>query len=203
MIDRYGVKNALENKDILKNMYEKNLKKYGVIHVFQNEEIKNKIKETCLEKYGCENSHQNEDVKNKFIKTCLKKYGFEYYFQNPEIFHEFLISSFKMKKYKETDLYYQGTYEKDFLDLCEKLNILKSINRGCTIRYVMGGKNLIYFPDFYIEKNNMLIEIKSSYWYNVHKEKNIIKENTCKKLGFDYVLIIDKDYENFLNTINF
>ena len=200
IVERYGVENALENKEILDTLKHKMFEKHGM-YFFETDEFKNKSKLTCLKNLGCENPSQNKNVRHKAINTCIKRYGFEYYLQNPELFTEYLKSSFRMKKYKNTDLYYQGLYEKDFLDLCEKLNILKFVKRGCTIRYNMNGKDLIYFPDFYIEKDNMLIEIKSSYWYNVHKEKNIIKERTCKELGYNYLLILDKNYTDFLSQI--
>jgi hypothetical protein len=200
MLERYNVKNALENKEILNSMKNKLFNDYGMYYV-ETEEFKIQSKLTCLDKYGVENASQTEEFQRKKIETCIKKYGVKHHFQNIDIFHKLLISSCKMKKYKETDLYYQGTYEEDFLILCEKLNILKLVERGCSIKYIMNDKNLIYFPDFFIKKWNMLIEIKSSYWYNEHKDKNLIKENTCKQLGFDYFLILDKNYDDFLSKI--
>jgi len=55
------------------------------------------------------------------------KYNVEYPIQNKEIFDKAFISALKMKKYKDTELYYQGSYEKNFLELCNKLNILNKI----------------------------------------------------------------------------
>jgi hypothetical protein len=58
--------------------YEKTcVEKYGVPNVFQNKQIKNKIKNTCLEKFGVKNPNQNEQIKNKKKNTCLIKYGVE------------------------------------------------------------------------------------------------------------------------------
>lgn len=65
----------------------------------------------------------------------------------------------------------------------------------------MDEKHLIYFPDFYIEKQNLLIEIKSLYWYNKHKNRNILKESKCKELGFKYILIMNKNYDEFLKQL--
>jgi len=198
MINRYGFKNALENKEILNSLKNKLFNEYGMYYV-ETDEFKNKSKLTSIDRYGFENASQTQEFQRKKIDTCIKKYGVKHHFQNIDIFNKFLISSCKMKKYKNTDLYYQGSYEKDFLVLCDKLNIFQSIKRGCAIRYNMNGKNLIYFPDFFIENENLLIEIKSSYWYNKHKEKNLIKEKTCKELGFRYFLILDKNYDEFLS----
>ena len=52
--------------------------------------------------------------------------------------------------------------------------------------------------DFYIPKLNLLVEIKSLYWYNMNKDLNIIKEKYAKNIS-NYIIIIDKNYEEFLN----
>lgn len=149
MMKRYGVKNAIENKQILNLMKSKIFNKYSMYFV-ETDEFKTKSKLSCLKNLGCENSSQNENVRRKKVNTCMERYGVEHHFQNVEIFNKLLLSSCKMKKYK--NLYYQGSFEKDFLDLCEKLNILDFVKRGCTIRYIMNDKNLIYFPDFIKKK---------------------------------------------------
>jgi len=199
MLEKYGVKNALENKDILFKMMDKTIKKYGMYYV-ETEEFKEKSRVTCEEKYCCRNISQQEKNKKNKIKNSIKKYGVENPMQNKDIFDKCFISALKMKKYKNTEIFYQGTYEKDFLDLCNSLNILNKIKRGCTIKYDMNEKHLIYFPDFFIEDKNLLIEIKSLYWYNKHKEKNKIKEKTCKDLGFQYLLVMNKKYDEFLKS---
>jgi len=85
--------------------------------------------------------------------------------------------------------------------LCEKIGILRNIKRGFSIKYKLNNDNLIYFPDFYLEKLNMIIEIKSSYWYKFHEDRNIEKEKECKKLGYIYILIVNKDYSEFNKKI--
>lgn len=83
-LEKYGVENPFQNKEV-KDKYKKTcLEKYGVEHTFQSELVKNKIKSVCLEKYGVENPNQNNDIRNKTKKTCLEKYGVEYSSQNKE-----------------------------------------------------------------------------------------------------------------------
>lgn len=201
MIEKYGVDSPMKN-EILKNKIGNTcVERYGCENPMQNEDVRKKVISTCIEKYGCENPMQNEEVKNKFVNTCIERYGFNHHFQNQDMYIKLMKSTLKMKKYKNTDLYYQGTYEKDFLDLCDKLNIIDKVKRGCSVKYDMNEKHLIYFPDFYIEEQNLLIEIKSLYWYNKHKDRNILKESKCKELGFEYILIMDKNYDEFLNNL--
>jgi hypothetical protein len=57
-------------------------------------------------------------------------------------------------------------------------------------------------PDFFIENKNLIIEIKSTYYFNLHKEKNILKKNYTISSGYNYLLIVDKDYDEFENYMN-
>ena len=84
-LERYGVENPFQNKEIKEKIKQINLKKFGVVHPAQNKEVKEKIKQTCLKKYGVENPFQNEEIKEKIKQSCLKKYGVENPSQNKEI----------------------------------------------------------------------------------------------------------------------
>lgn len=110
MMEHYGVEHALQNKDIMQNLINYNIKKYGVQCVLSNKDIREKgyktmlekygvripaksdiikqqIKNTCLEKYGVEYACQSENIKNKIKETCLKRYGVPYIMQS-DIFKE-------------------------------------------------------------------------------------------------------------------
>ena len=65
-----------------------NLEKYGVKNVFQVKEVKEKIKETNLEKYGVEFISQNVRIQNKIKETNLEKYGFEHHLKNTNILNK-------------------------------------------------------------------------------------------------------------------
>jgi DNA-directed RNA polymerase subunit RPC12/RpoP len=69
--------------------------------------------------------------------------------------------------------------EQDFLDTYKKLGIIKT-DLG-----------------LYYEKLNLIIEIKSRKWYDEHLEKNISKRDSCRKQGYNFIFIIDKDYSIF------
>jgi len=201
MLEKYGVKNALENKQIKDKMLLKQIKDNNGVYFVQTDIFKEKSKNTCLEKYGSEYYLQTKDKQDKSKLTCLEKYGVEYSSQYEEILNKILKTSKKMIKYKNTNLFYQGSYEKNFLELCENLNILDKIKRGFSIKYKLNDNEFIYFPDFYLERLNMIVEIKSSYWYKAHENKNIAKQKTCEELGYIYLLIIDKKYMDFYKKI--
>lgn len=176
------------------------LKLYGVENVFQNDDVKNKIKKTNLERYGTENIGQSELKKEKIRKTNLIKYGAEYSAQNEEVFNKTQKAAFKLKFHKSTKLYYWGTYEKDFLDFCFINKI--PIKKGKTIKYFFEGKFRVYFSDFYLEKNNLIVEVKSSYTYKKDLNKNLAKQKACLDQGYCFIFVINKKYDEFLNFLN-
>lgn len=201
MLERYGEKNALQNNSIKEKMFLNQIKNNNGLYFVQTDAFKEKSKNTCLEKYGENYYLQTKDKKDKSKLTCLEKYGVEHSSQCSYVFNKILKTSKKMIKYKNSNLFYQGSYEKNFLELCEELNILDKIKRGFSVRYNFDNNMLIYFPDFYLEELNTIIEIKSSYWYKIHEEKNIAKQKTCENLGYNYILIIDKNYIEFYKKI--
>lgn len=54
-IEKYGVSNVAQSKDVYEKMLETNLKKYGVEHPQTLESQKEKVKKTNLERYGTTN----------------------------------------------------------------------------------------------------------------------------------------------------
>ena len=74
------------------------------------------------------------------------------------------------------------------------LELFYLVGRGKFIKYNFEGKFKIHYPDFYIESLNLIVEIKSSYYYNKFIEKNKAKMNSCIGLGYNYIFIINKNY---------
>jgi hypothetical protein len=99
-----------------------------------------------------------------------------------------------LKKKMNENIYFRGSYEKDFLD---KFYNKIEIKQGISFRYVFDNINKIYHSDFYIPSLNLIVEIKNSYL--LKKDENIIKakSNAVIKNGFDYIIIVDKDYTLF------
>lgn len=74
---------------------------------------------------------------------------------------------------------------------------IKEINKSIgRIKYKFENKESIYFPDFYIKSTNTIIEVKSQWTFEKHKEKNLAKESACKAQGFNFNFIIYKPSKN-------
>lgn len=194
--DKYGGHPMTTNvvKDKMKKTFDE---KYGG-HPMTTDFIKDKLKNTFMSKYGVDNPFKSEYVKDKIKKTCMERYGVEYPSQCPEIYEKNILSGYRTKEYN--GIRYQGTYEKDFILFCIDRNI--NISKPRSIKYEMDDKIKRYFPDFYIEDYNLIIEVKSTYYNNIHFDKNINKKNGAINAGFNYLMILDKNYDEFINFIN-
>jgi hypothetical protein len=71
--------------------------------------------------------------------------------------------------------------------VCEIKFINKEIGK---ILYNFEGKERRYYPDFYIKSTNTIIEVKSQWTFNLHKEKNLAKEQACLQQGFNFQFMI-------------
>ena len=219
-IQKYGV-DWISKSEYYKNKFKSTcLEKYGVENPFMFEKFKDKIRNTCLQKYGAENYAQSEEGKEKNVSTCLEKYGTKYTFNCDDIRNKIKMTMLErygvencsqsefinakkektgFKPHKLNNLIsYQGSYELDFL---EKYIDLLKIERGPRIKYKFNDKDRYYFPDFYIEDLNLIIEIKSSWFLNKNLDMNNVKQKACVENGYDFIFIVDKNYELFNDKI--
>jgi len=196
----YGVDSPLKIKELIT---EGMIRKYGVEHPLQSDEIKNKMVDRLLTNYGVDNVSKIEEVKNKKKNSCLLKYGVSNPMKDCNVFKKQLLASYKIIYYND-ELFSQGSYELDFLNYCENNNIIDLISNGPSIEYILesNNSNHTYHSDFFIEKLNLIIEIKSSYTYNIDLDKNLMKRKYSKLNGYNFIFIIDRDYKEFENIIN-
>lgn len=175
-----------------------NLIKYGVENNYQVEHIKDKIKSNNLEKYGFKYYQSTIEYRQKYKTTCLEKYGVENPMQTKEIHNKQQSSAFKINYYN--NLSYRGTYELDFIKFCEN-NSLK-ISKIDKIEYMFNNNVHYYFSDFYLEDYNLVCEIKSDYYYKLDESKNICKKEYTIKSGYNFLFIINKNYDDLKKIIN-
>jgi hypothetical protein len=183
-----------------KQQKQTNLKRYGVECVFQSEIIKDKIKQTCQNHFGVEYSGQAEIKKQKCKQTCLEHFGVEYPSQNKEINEKSQKARFEFHKFRDTDIWYQCSYELDFLEKYYD-KFPNDVKRAKSIKYLFKEKIKIYHPDFYISSLNLIVECKNSYLAKKDKDKIEAKKNATIANGFNYIMIINKNYKEFENIV--
>ena len=129
----------------------------------------------------------------------LSKYGVKNPSECPNLLAKQQKSARKIHIYNDTNLTYQGSYEKDLLDI---YYYHFNIQNGPTIKYLLNGKVHTYHSDFFITEYNLVIEVKNSYLYKRDYKEIKAKEEYIIKNGFSYILIIDKNYEDLNKILN-
>ena len=191
-LEKFGVENISQLPETHLKTKKTNLERYGVDSYAKSPDYKAKSEKTCMEKYGVTNTSLIPESREKYKATCLVRFGVENASQSPVIFAKQQKARYEVHKFRNTDLYYQGSYEKDFLDKYYDCII---IERMTFINYNFEDNKKVYFPDFYLPDYNLIVEVKSSYTYNRYLDKNLAKEKTCKELGYNFIFIINKNYE--------
>ena len=153
------------------------------------------MKKTNLKNIGYEYPSQSDIIKEKMCETSLKNYGFRYPVQNKDFFNKNLKNGFKLTYIDELSC--QGSYEVDFV---LKYKDKVKIENGLSIEYYFLDEKKIYHSDYYIPEYDLVIEVKSIYWYEVHKDQCDAKEEYTKKLH-NYIMILDKNYDDFEKII--
>jgi len=149
-------------------------------------------KQTMLKKYGVENGFQSNIIKEKSKNTLLKTHGVE----NPQ-FSNYI--KYKWKNYTLPSgkiVRCQGYEPFGFNILLKEYNESEIINDRTLIpkiKYIENQKERIHCPDFYIKSNNLLIDVKSNYTYNLHKVNMSLKQNAAIQCGFKYKIYIFND----------
>lgn len=164
-------------------------------------DIKRKKEETSLKKYGVKSPNQSEIVKKNKEESYIKNFGVKCPMHDENIFLKCQINGLKRNRFKNSSLHYQGSYELDFLN---KYFYFINIENGKTHKYFFEGKNRIYYSDFYIPLYNLIVEVKSKYYYKREKYKNIRKKESVINEGYNYIMILDKyytEFEKLLKTI--
>lgn len=210
MMERYNVEYTQQSSELKEKVKQAMLTKHGVEYAQQNKEIQEKSKQTCYEHYGVEHAQQNKKIQEKTKQTCLERYGVKYPMQNQEILKRQQMSAYKLKQYKNTNLFYQGSYELSFLESIDDINLLHLVSKGDSYEYILDDKFHVYHSDFIF--NGDIIEIKSTWTYNKNgtdlelELKNETKWTAVRAKGDKITILFSKEeiknyVENLKQTI--
>ena len=97
-------------------------------------------------------------------------------------------------------------YEPNFLNFIFNNNLLKEddvIFYPQRILYEYNNKEHYYYPDFFIPKYNLIVETKSSWIMKKQGiEKTLQKEKYTMDQGFQFLLIIDNNFEKIKDILS-
>jgi hypothetical protein len=187
---------------------EKNLLKRGCEYPGQSEDVKNKIKESNVKNWGCENVFQNPEIKHKSKETMLQKRGVEHNMQDPEIFEKSRKTRYQFKPYifpSGKQVMIQG-YENFALDKLLQTYSEDEITVGASlvpkIVFEYNKKVKRYFSDIFIPKNNLIIEVKSTYTMKKEFNLNLAKRKSCLEQGYDFHFWIKNPKGELIKKVN-
>lgn len=144
-------------KNRSKNIWSLKGKKYNCI-VCNKHILKNKTK-LCKECWLV--SEDFEKQRGNYLKSFQKGYYF--------------------CKKQNRDVYLNSSLEFAFAEYCDKNNIEWS--KPNHLVYTLNGKRHYYFPDFYLNEHNLIVEIKGYFWKNdIKKMQAVLKSNKDKNI---------------------
>lgn len=115
-------------------------------------------------------------------------------------------TTFQIQKYLNTNLTYQSSIEKAFLDICFNKNI--EVQNGLKIPYIWNNQIHKYISDFYLPKYQIIIELKSNnIFYRQQKASGKLdaKNNGAIKYAKDHNMkfefLFDSEIQNFFDTL--
>ena len=147
---------------------DSNIKKFGG-HPKRNKEVQEKWKNTCMEKYGG-HPNQNPDVQAKAEKTSFKH-------------RDYTMPSGKIVKIQG----YENIALTELLQHFSEEEIY--VGRGIVphVKYTCNeGKQRVYYPDFYIEPLNTILEIKSDWTLQLQTCRLEEKTKAVLKAGYNF-----------------
>lgn len=203
-----GYTHALKNPISLKKAKSTMLERYGVEHAMNKQEFIEKAKSSMIRRHGVEYCSQKHEFREKSKATMLERYGVEYNSQIPEVSEKQMKNSYKRKEVitpSGKTITMQGYEPQAYKILLETYNedeILSSRIDVPTIWWFDDeNKKHRYFVDFYIPKDNLMIEVKSERTFVTNKEKIEKSSKSCKEAGYKYELWVLNNKGEILNKI--
>ena len=197
---KYGVDYHLQRSEVHKEISETMNDLYGG-RGLGSSQISSKIYDAVEAKYGNRHPMHNEEIKLKLEETYIKKCGESHYMKVVELYDEHVKRCFKHKKiflpsgrllnvqgYEPFAIKWllDNGYVEEDLSICNK-DIESKIGK---IRYLKGEKMSRYYPDIFVIKDNLIIEVKSEYTYKQNREINDLKKAACLNAGLDFKFMI-------------
>jgi hypothetical protein len=163
----------------------------------------------------CENPVCKDKYREQFKNRMISKYGKVHLLNDIEKQKEMLskrgISGVYKWSDKNSEFKYVGSYELDFLKFLDIKLQWKSSDilapSPHTYVYEYNKEEHKYIPDFFIPSENLEIEIKDDGSNKIinqdTRNKDKIKEELMRSNinYFNYILIVNKNYDEFLNFL--
>lgn len=167
----------------------------------------------------CSRKECKEKYVNIFKSRMINKYGKATLLNDPDhqckmLMHRKISGEYEFVNHKGIKIPYTGSYELDFLKLCDTVLYIEptDIQAPCPYKfyYEYNNERHFYIPDFYIYSLNLIVEIKDGgnnpnmhhKIQDVDKVKEQLKDEVLKnQKKFNYIKIVNKEYGPFIKLI--
>jgi hypothetical protein len=195
-IERYGVPVSSQCLEVKDKMMNTNMERYGVPFTMMDDGILAKAKQKIFDIYGVDNVSKSHIVKEKKISTSILRYGVNHPMQHHEILERSKKNAYASKDYVLPSgrvLKVQG-YENFAIDMLLKTYDEKDIvvdTQEMPEFWYHGsdGRYHRYYPDIFIKKDNLIIEVKSPYTFNLNRYKIGVTGN-IRHITFNFGCLI-------------
>ena len=162
--------------------------------------VSNRNKHTGHWLCHCSKACERKDVVSKNRLTCIKKYGVENPMQDLSVFNKQGRSNKRFKDYvfpSGNIARIQGFENKAIDELLKSYNELDIVCSRLLIPKIpytkLNGRPAKYYPDIYIPKDNLIIEVKSKWTYSGKPEwldTNLLKQQATLDAGYNFKFLI-------------
>ena len=209
-IIKTGYSNPFKNPNVIKKFTEEYKNKTGYSNPGQNPISREKGRITYKNKTGYDHPSQNPEFKNKCKQLSLLRHCVEHPSQSEIIAEKMSRNAYKVKEITTPSgnkIYLQG-YEpyayNILLDNYKEDEIITNKKDVPKIWWVdTEGKSHRYFVDFYIPKDNLMIEVKSKRTYSLDDKKEKIEKTmkASKEAGYNMEVWVISDKGIILDKI--
>lgn len=169
-------------------------KKYNINHVT----VKNILIRNSIPTRNQSEAARLDTTKKLKEDTNLKNNGVRNPMQQKNIFQKAIMSGYKLKEILIENILFNNLQGFEPYCIQYLIDIGYRAEDICAgrhesipiIKYIKDCKTHVYFPDIYIPKDNLLIEVKSQYTFNYNKAGNILKHRASRSAGFDHNILI-------------
>jgi hypothetical protein len=226
-LEKYGFINASSNEETKLKIASTNLLKYGNKCSLINEDSQRKSKDSCKSKYGVDHPSKTAEFRSNLSQrmlkqgieiaeksriTRLKNYGANHHMQNAEYYEKVQHKMMTPKIYTMPSgktVFVQG-YENNVIDILlnqgySENDIVLGKREMPQLIFQWDGKDRRYYPDIYLPKKNLIIEVKSTWTYNgIDRGLELLKQkqNCVLRQNLDFMIFLYRDKKWNIITLN-
>lgn len=209
--DSYHNKTDEEKANIISTRIETNKELFGYEYAMENPDIaiktSNALRDKTPEEWAARQVLQNTtkykrygnktfNNRPKYVATCLRVFGVRNPSQNAIIHAKQFKNShvpFTFPSGRRVTIQgYEDRAINELLNIFSEDDIFVSKSDMPEIWYMKDNIERRYYPDIYIPKNNLIIEVKCNWTWDGKDDilnTNLLKKEACISLGYNYLLM--------------